>query len=183
MVLSVRNREETGRQERFEALYEEHFDALLAYALRRTERETAYDAVGEAFLTVWRRLEDVPEDALPWLYGVIRRTLANQRRSIRRRRSLVSKLTHNQPEPVSAEPKVGSSPLREALERLSGREREALLLTAWEGLDCVRAAAALGISPVAFRVRLHRAKRKLAHELGRPEAQTPAVASTAKEQP
>jgi hypothetical protein len=39
MVLSVRNREETGRQERFEALYEEHFDALLAYALRRTERE------------------------------------------------------------------------------------------------------------------------------------------------
>lgn len=181
--MSVEDREKAGRRVRFEALYEKHFDALLAYALRRADRETAYDAVGEAFLTVWRRLEDVPEDALPWLYGVVRRTLANQRRSTRRRRSLVSKLAHEQLEPVSVAPKAGPSPLSEALDRLSGREREALLLTAWEGLDCVRAAAALGISPVAFRVRLHRAKRKLAHELGRPEAQTPAVASTAKELP
>ncbi len=181
--MSVRDREKTGRRARFEALYEKHFDALLAYALRRTDRETAYDAVGEAFLTVWRRLDDVPGDALPWLYGVVRRTLANQRRSTRRRRSLISKLAHDQLESVSPEPKAGHSPLRDALDRLSGREREALLLTAWEGLDCVRAAAALGISPVAFRVRLHRAKRKLAHELDRPEAQTPAVASTAKEQP
>ena len=55
------------------------------------------------------------------------------------------------------------------------------MLTAWEGLDGVRAAAALDISPVAFRVRLHRAKRRLAEELDRTEAQTPAVASTAKE--
>ena len=182
-MLRVEDREQTGRRTHFEALYEEHFDALFAYALRRTDRETAYDAVGEAFLAVWRRLEDVPEDALPWLYGVIRRTLANQRRSSRRRRSLFSKLTRDQLAPASVEPIAGPSPLSEALDRLSGREREALMLTAWEGLDGVRAAAVLGISPVAFRVRLHRAKRKLAQELGRPEAQTPAVASTAKEQP
>ena len=181
--MSVEDREKTGRRARFETLYQQHFDALLAYALRRADRETAYDAVAEAFLTVWRRLDDVPGDALPWLYGVVRRSLANQRRSLRRRRSLISKLAHDQLDAVSAEPRAGPSPLSEALERLSVREREALLLTAWEGLDCVRAAAALGISPVAFRVRLHRAKRKLARELGRPEAQTPAVASTAKEQP
>lgn len=182
-MLGVINRAETSRRARFEALYEEHFDALLAYALRRTDREAAYDAVGEAFLVVWRRLENVPLDALPWLYGVIRRVLANQRRSSRRRLSLFSKLTRDRAETNVTEPKVGVSPLVEALGRLSGREREALMLTAWEGLDGVRAAAVLNISPVAFRVRLHRAKRRLAQELDKPETPASAVASTIKELP
>jgi len=182
-VLGVQDKAETGRRARFEALYEEHFDALLAYALRRTDRETAYDAVGEAFLIVWRRLEDVPESALPWLYGVTRRVLANQRRSSRRRLSLFSRLARDRAETIATEPRAGASPLIEALGRLSDREREALMLTAWEGLDGVRAAAALNISPVAFRVRLHRAKRRLAQELDRADAPTSAVASTAKESP
>lgn len=181
--MGVINRAENSRSDRFEALYEEHFDALLAYALRRTDRETAYDAVGEAFLVVWRRLEDVPEDALPWLYGVIRRVIANQRRSSRRRLFLFSRLVRERAEMITAEPKADTSPLVEALNRLNNREREALMLTAWEGLDGASAAAALDISPVAFRVRLHRAKRKLAQELGQPEAPTAALASTAKELP
>jgi len=182
-VLDVDNKETTGRRSRFETLYAEHFDALLAYALRRTDRETAFDAVGDTFLILWRRLEDVPGDSLPWLYGVIRRVLANQRRSSRRRLSLFSKLTHDRIETISAEAGTVPSLLGVALGRLSSREREALMLTAWEGLDGVRAAAALGISPVAFRVRLHRAKRRLAQELEKPETPTNAVASTAKELP
>lgn len=181
--MGVINRAETSRRTRFEALYEEHFDALLAYALRRMDRETAYDSVGEAFLVVWRRLEDVPEDALPWLYGVIRHVIANQRRSSRRRLSLFSRLTRDRIEATATEPKIGVSPLVHALGRLSDREREALMLTAWEGLDGVRAAAVLDISPVAFRVRLHRAKRRLAQELDQPETPTSAVASTPKEMP
>lgn len=41
----------------------------------------AADAVAETFLVAWRRLPEVPsgEEARPWLYGVARRTLANQR--------------------------------------------------------------------------------------------------------
>lgn len=180
---SGKDRESRGRRAHFEALYEESFDGLLAYALRRTDREAAYDAVGEAFLVAWRRLEDVPEDALPWLYGVIRRVLANQRRSSRRRRSLFSKLIRDRIETVTVEPTPEASPLQEALGRLSGREREVLLLTAWEGLDGVRAAAALNISPVAFRVRLHRAKRRLTQELDRAEASPQVVIPTTKESP
>jgi len=52
-----------------------------------------------------------------------------------------------------------------ALRSLSVQDREALLLVAWEDLTPAGAAASLGISPAAFRVRLHRARRRLVYEL------------------
>ena len=51
--------------------------------------------------------------------------------------------------------------LARALASLSERDREALLLTAWEGLTTDQAAAVLGCSPQAFRVRAHRARQRL----------------------
>ena len=182
MAFGARHSRETSakRRTRFELLYEQHYDAILAYALRRASRDAAHDVVSETFLVTWRRLEDVPRDALPWLYGVARRVLANQRRSGRRRQSLYSKLTHARLESF-AEPQIEPSRLAGALDRLSAREREALKLTAWEGLDGNRAAAALNISPTAFRVRLHRARRRLNEELARCEGPSSVVESTAKE--
>jgi Sigma-70, region 4 len=57
-------------------------------------------------------------------------------------------------------------------------DREAITLIAWEGLRPAEAATVLGQSPAAFRVRLHRAKRRLRRELDRagqadPRPQTP----------
>jgi DNA-directed RNA polymerase specialized sigma24 family protein len=66
--------------------------------------------------------------------------------------------------------------LEAALWRLSEIEREAVLLVAWEHLTTVAAAASLGISRTAFRVRLHRAGRRLAAEL-RPYDDHAAVAA------
>jgi RNA polymerase sigma-70 factor (ECF subfamily) len=59
--------------------------------------------------------------------------------------------------------------LFEALARLPGHEREALLLTAWDGLRPRAAADVAGCSPATFRVRLHRARRRVARELERPD--------------
>lgn len=67
-----------------------------------------------------------------------------------------------------ASPLIDLDPeLEVALRRLSELEREALLLVAWEDLSAPAAAASLGISRAAFRVRLHRARRRLSTELGR----------------
>jgi len=55
--------------------------------------------------------------------------------------------------------------LEDALRSLSAQDREALLLVAWEDLTPTAAAASLGISAAAFRVRLHRARRRLVYEL------------------
>ena len=53
-----------------------------------------------------------------------------------------------------------------AFRRLPDADRELLTLVAWEGLDPGQIAAVLGCSRNAVRIRLHRARRKLASELG-----------------
>jgi RNA polymerase sigma-70 factor, ECF subfamily len=54
-----------------------------------------------------------------------------------------------------------------ALRRLTAAERELVLLVEREGLSVADAARALGVSPAAGRVRLLRARRRLACELAR----------------
>jgi RNA polymerase sigma-70 factor (ECF subfamily) len=79
-------------EDRFEALYAEHYGRVLAYVLRRAPAAVASDVVADVFLVAWRRLEQVPDDPVPWLLGVARKTLANERRSGRRRAALVDAL-------------------------------------------------------------------------------------------
>lgn len=150
------------RRERFERLFADHYEPVLAYALRRAMREAAEDAAAETFTVAWRRLEDVPGDARPWLFGVARRVLSGQRRGDRRRVSLQTRLAG---EPTSAPTTTAPVGLLPALARLHEQDRELLLLVGWEGLAPVEAARALGLSRIAVRVRLHRARKRLAAEL------------------
>lgn len=157
-------------RQRFEGLYDAHRRDLLAYALRRATPQEAQDAVSEAFLVAWRRIDGAPADPLPWLIGITRRTLANQRRAGRRRTALVERIAA---EPATqprdpADRGVRGETLR-ALATLSERDREALCLVAWEGLTPAEAAEALGLPATVFRVRLHRARRRLAAVLGEPD--------------
>ncbi len=69
------------------------------------------------------------------------------------------------PAPDHAVSVVADAGLREALGRLSRLDREALLLIGWEGLDHDAAAHVLGCTAVAFKVRVHRARRRLARLL------------------
>jgi RNA polymerase sigma-70 factor (ECF subfamily) len=75
-------------------------------------------------------LERVPVEPLSWLYGVARKTLANQRRSATRRESLVRRLRL---ETRATAPEPADERLLEALQELRARDRELLMLVAWEG--------------------------------------------------
>jgi RNA polymerase sigma-70 factor (ECF subfamily) len=71
--------------------------------------------------------------------------------------------------------------LAEAWTRLSAVHQEALALTVWDGLDAPRAALVLGISPVAYRLRLSRARKALrAHAGALPHTATGPVAAAAR---
>ncbi|MGD0197608.1 MAG: sigma-70 family RNA polymerase sigma factor [Solirubrobacteraceae bacterium] len=139
------------------------------YAARRVAGEAAQDVVSETFLVAWRRFGELDGAPLPWLLGIARRVAANQRRAGARRDALVQRLG---PAPVS-EPRVEDERLAVALAALGERDREALLLVVWDGLDHREAALVLGCSTGAFTVRLHRARQRLARELA--ECQAPAI--------
>lgn len=145
----------------FEALYERHVRAVLAYALRRAATEAdAEDVVADTFAIAWRRADAIPDAPLPWLYGVARRVLANQRRSGRRRAGLLERLRlHGRPD---AERATGEGPAVDALARLGPDDQELLRLVAWEELSHGEIAVVLGITPNAVAIRLHRARKRYA---------------------
>jgi RNA polymerase sigma-70 factor (ECF subfamily) len=147
--------------ERFEHIYTEHLDAIRAYVRRRAPESIVEDVVADVFVVALRRIDDVPDAALPWLYGVARKTLANERR---RREGAPPPEVSYDPEPV------GDPQLARAFAELSDADREVLRLVAWEGLSLRRAARVLDCSQVATRVRYHRAKSRLAALLDAPSS-------------
>jgi RNA polymerase sigma-70 factor (ECF subfamily) len=151
------------RQE-FEQLYRQHAGAVLAYARRRTTREAADDVVADVFLIAWRRVDDVPAEPLPWLLGVARRMLANQRRGEYRGAALRDRIHSQQVSRVGAPlSDDGPSGAVRALWSLNPSDQELLMLIAWDRLTRAQAAEALGISAGTLAVRLHRARRRLAN--------------------
>jgi RNA polymerase sigma-70 factor, ECF subfamily len=142
--------------------------AVHRYAARRVPADSVQDVVSETFLVAWRRFGQLRGEPLPWLLGIARRTAANQRRAGQRRQALVQRLTA---EPSAAgDPVVAHQGLLLALAALPERDREALMLVAWDGLDNNAAAAVMGCSKTTFAVRLHRARRRLARELAQERA-------------
>jgi RNA polymerase sigma-70 factor (ECF subfamily) len=146
------------RQARFEQLFHAHAGAVRAYAARRALSDAvADDVVSDVFLVVWRRLDDVPDRPVPWLLSIARRALANRRRSERRAAALSDRLASLR-RPVAASPETGDR-LLDALATLPERDRELLMLVAWEGLEPSEIARLLGVRPGTVAVRLHRARR------------------------
>jgi RNA polymerase sigma factor (sigma-70 family) len=151
---------------RVEELFRRHGPDVLAYARRRTATfADAQDVLAETFLVCCRRVRDVPDDPLPWLLGVARKVLANQRRSRSRRSALYTKLENF----AGSVPETSEFPsdaprtdaVRQALAQLTDGDREALLLVAWEGLTHEQAARVLGIRRKAFTARVARARQRL----------------------
>ena len=136
--------DQVRRRAQMDALFTSHAADVYAFALRRTSRSAAQDAVSETFLVAWRRLDSVPEAPKPWLLGVARRVLANQRRAEGRQIALRTRLGSTQPNAWGqdaaqlAEPAapIGDSAVLAALGALSPAERDAITLVAWDGLSC-----------------------------------------------
>ncbi len=166
-------------RERFERIYRENFRAVLRFAALRIDPERAKDVAAETLLVAWRRLDDVPAEPRPWLFGVARKVIAGQFRSQTRRDALAARL-QGELQTDSAD-LAGSIADREsvltAFAALRERDREVLRLVAWDGLSPVEAAEVLGVTRLAFAVRLHRARRRLEQAL-EPELQSLAPQKT-----
>lgn len=155
---------------RFRELFEATYAAVRRYVHHRgSTGGAADDIIAQTFLVAWRRLDDVPnDDPIPWLLAVARNVWRNQRRGDRRRLALLRRVALPRPVPPPEPPdRDGVQRIRDALASLDAADQEILRLVAWDGLTPAQAAVVLGCSPGAARVRLHRARRRLADGLAK----------------
>jgi RNA polymerase sigma factor (sigma-70 family) len=156
-------------------LYERHVDAVFGFAVRRCRKpEDVADLVSAVFplelLSAAPSYDPDKGGARGWLLGIAARCLADQRRSEHRRAELVARLGtepgFSGDELERVEEMLDAARLAPTLERalaeeLTQAEQALFLLVAHDRLRVADAARSLGLTPVAGRMRLARARRKL----------------------
>lgn len=166
----------------FDALFRDHARSVFRFVVRRAARDDADDLTAEVFTTAWRRREDVPEGfELAWLYRTAGFTVANHHRKAR---PVLVETLPEAGDPTSPELLVlADLEVREAFARLGERDRQILLLAAWEGLQGEALASVLEISRSGADAALSRARSRLRQAWddttgAAPARQTPAARST-----
>jgi len=154
-----------------EELFARHQGEIYAYLLRMLrDPELAADLTQDAFVKAYRAYDSLqkPENARAWLYQIAHRVALDdlRRRRIVRFVPLVGESRSTAP---SAEHLVMdarlSGDLQRALERIPERQRAALLLAELHDLTGLELASALGVSHVAARALLTRARESLRQAL------------------
>jgi RNA polymerase sigma-70 factor (ECF subfamily) len=145
----------------FEAVVRECATPVHRYLVRRVGLDDAEDLAADVLLVAWRRRADVPDDAvLPWLYRTAGFVVANHRR--KGRPVPVGELPDEPDDDDPAVRAVRDDRVRAVLASLSPRDRQVLLLTAWEGLTGDELAVVLGIGRGGADAALSRARTRLA---------------------
>ncbi|WP_329266103.1 RNA polymerase sigma factor [Streptomyces pseudovenezuelae] len=164
----------------FEEFYRRHVDAMTSFLARRVaDPHTVADLTAEIFLAVLDSAHTYRPSRgseRAWLYGIARNVVAGERRRVARETDRDRRISGRrllEPDDIARlEDKLDAqSPGRRALaalERLPAGERAVLELVAVDELTVAEAATALGISQVAARVRLHRARRSLREQAESP---------------
>lgn len=146
----------------YEDSYRRYYPQVLAYIRRRTDDDVSEDLCAEVFVRAWQGWP--PQgNVLPWLYGIARNVVLEFYRQRDKDEGLTEQAAQNFTTATSAEDVVASElGILEALGQLSESDQEILRLHTWESLSLKQCATTLGISAATARVRLHRARRRLA---------------------
>jgi RNA polymerase sigma-70 factor (ECF subfamily) len=159
---------------RFETLYERYADRLYRYALSRTgSPEAAADIVSATMLAALEglaRFDPAKGSFSAWLFTIAGRRIADRRRAYHRFRRFLTTRRLSAPSEDSPLDLIDRNEdriaVRAAVERLSDNHREVILLRYIAELHIAEIAAALGISEAAVKMRLNRAMKQLADDLG-----------------
>jgi RNA polymerase sigma-70 factor (ECF subfamily) len=161
-----------GDPEAFARLYERHAPVVLSLCRRCSSAGEAEDAMQEAFLRAFRRLDQLasPAGFRPWLYSIARRVCAERRRSTTRRIRHEARASQERVEMDSQTSTAADSvELDEQLDRLTvaintlpENERLAIHLYYLEPDPPAAASSALGLSRGGYYKLLHRARQRLA---------------------
>ncbi|KUN24006.1 RNA polymerase subunit sigma [Streptomyces antibioticus] len=168
--------------ELFEEFYRRHVDAMTSFVARRVaDPHTVADLTAEIFLAVLDSAHTYRPgrgSETAWLYGIARNVVAGEHRRLARETARDRRISGRrllEPDDIARlEDKLDAeSPGRRALaalERLPAGERAVLELIVVDQLTVPETAAALGITQVTARVRLHRARKSLRWAADEPAA-------------
>jgi RNA polymerase sigma factor (sigma-70 family) len=153
-------------EERFQCVFLDQYEAVRRSVTRLSHASDVDDVVAETFLVAWRRIDELPAEPRVWLLAVARKTAANRHRSARRRVALLERIAREPSRPATLQlADSESAPALLAFATLGRADQELLALVCWDGLSTREAAAVIGCSHGALRVRLHRARRRLERRL------------------
>jgi len=153
--------------------YRRHVAKVMGMGVRRfSNPEDVADFVANVFLEVLRSaggFDPRRGSAVSWLYGLAGNVATGmyrqQARSVDAQQRLAGRVLLDADDYARVEERIdAASALRrahEAMRQLTDNDRRLLELVAVDGLSTAEAAAALNITPVAARVRLMRARRRL----------------------
>jgi RNA polymerase sigma-70 factor (ECF subfamily) len=172
-----------GDHRAFDEVYSRYRDRIYGFLLRLSgRRDVADDLFQETFLKLARYAGSLrPEsDLKAWLFTVARNLYLSHRRwaalDFSRLVTLGDETNYANADPLPDTLVEGARRMRlveQALARLSPKSREALLLVGVEGFDQERAAAVVGVTYIAFRQRLSRARAELERALENAGASAP----------
>ncbi len=160
-----------------EAVYREHIGAIQRFVARRVEDpHDAADLVADVFVAAiesGHRYRPERGSRLGWLYGIAQNVVAGHARSrargLRATGRISGRALVNEDDVERMVERIAAEePARQLLARLADlpeRQRAVVELVAVDGLTLTEAAAALGIAPGTARVRYHRARATLTHDL------------------
>ncbi|MEV6689866.1 RNA polymerase sigma factor [Micromonospora sp. NPDC051196] len=166
-----------GDESAFGRLFDRYSRPVYNHAFRLTGSwSMAEDVTQATFLVAWRRRHDarlVEGSALPWLLVIATNGVRSEWRSARRWLALLRRLPAERyadgdlAEEVSArlDDERRMTEVLSVVRRLPPAEREAVALCLWSSVSYPDAAAVLGISEVAVRSRVSRARGRLARLL------------------
>ncbi len=163
-----------GDRRAFNELMSAHEDRVFSVCLRiMRNREAAFDAVQETFITVFRKahLYNGESAFSTWLYRVAVNTCYDQLRKAKRR-AADTLPEHHDPADLSSEDAFTSAELRPelhaALDAIPQEFAAAVILSDIEGMSIADAAEVLGVPEGTVKSRVFRGRRQLADILGNP---------------
>jgi RNA polymerase sigma-70 factor (ECF subfamily) len=176
-VLGEEDSEDASRRDAFAALYREHLPAVRGQVRLWVPHDEVDEIVSSTFVTAWRKFDQIaPGSEKAWLLGVARNHCRNKFRARRRIDAVTDAVARTtiadtlDPEDDRAHP-AELAPLMEALRSLPADDQELLALSVWQELTPTEIALVLHVRQGTVRVRLHRARRRLAAEYDRIRAE------------
>jgi RNA polymerase sigma-70 factor (ECF subfamily) len=152
------------------ALHDRYWNTVYRFLAREVGPVDAHDVAQQTFMIAWKKRDDVPDDAKPWLLNVARKdALKHHRWRQRHPEHLDSDSFDELPIPANGTEAVASH--RDELHRiwrlLRPPEQRVLVLAYLEDLSSEQLGEALGVRATTARQRLSRATKRARELLNR----------------